>query len=191
MCVLIIITKQGILMNKSLVVNLLGGPGIGKSSIAASIFAESKKRGFNSELAFEYAKDLVWENNQDALSNQLYVFGHQHYRIFRLLDKVDYIITDSPFILSVIYDKEKRFNFEQLVVQEFKKLKTLNIILERKTEYKKEGRYHTEEESKTIDSEIKTLFDEYGIKYHICDLDNALEFVLEIMEEHSASKIAC
>ena len=57
-------------MNKTLVVNLFGVPGAGKSTGAAYIFAMLKMYGINAELITEYAKDKVWEENTQAFKNQ-------------------------------------------------------------------------------------------------------------------------
>ena len=82
-----------------LIVNLFAGPGAGKSTIAAYVFARLKMAGVNCELAPEFAKDKVWEHNQTALDNQIYVFAKQYYRITRCADQVDVVITDSPVAL--------------------------------------------------------------------------------------------
>ena len=81
---------------KTLVVNLFGTPGVGKSTGAAYIFSELKMRGINAELVTEFAKDKVWENNDEVFKNQAYIFGKQSYKMSRCRDKVDVIITDSP-----------------------------------------------------------------------------------------------
>lgn len=47
--------------NKTIVINLIGGPGSGKSTLAAGLFYELKKLGFNAEMSLEFAKDKVWE----------------------------------------------------------------------------------------------------------------------------------
>ena len=83
-----------------LVVNLFGAPGAGKSTGAAYIFSRLKLAGINAELVTEFAKDKVWEESKAVFQNQAYIFGKQYFRISRVQDKVDVVITDSPILLS-------------------------------------------------------------------------------------------
>ena len=46
-------------MTKTLIINLIGGPCSGKSTIASGLFYNLKKLGYNCELALEFAKDKV------------------------------------------------------------------------------------------------------------------------------------
>ena len=69
--------------NKTIVCNLAGSPGSGKSTLAAYVFAKLKMMGINCELVTEFAKDKVWEKNNEALSNQIYIFAKQYYRMSR------------------------------------------------------------------------------------------------------------
>ena len=82
-------------------INLTAQPGAGKSTLAAATFAKLKMLGINCELVTEFAKDKVWENNKMALSNQIYIFAKQYYRMDRCAGKVDVIITDSPLTLTL------------------------------------------------------------------------------------------
>jgi adenylate kinase family enzyme len=101
----------------SLVVNCLGGPGVGKSAFAARIFAELKRPGASCELVTEYPKDLVWEENQRAVRDQLYVFANQVYQQELIRDRVEIIITDSPLLLSAVYNADLTSGtFKQLVL---------------------------------------------------------------------------
>ena len=88
-----------------IIVNLIGGPGAGKSTIAAGLFYFLKMSGVKVELATEYAKDKVYDKSFKTLDDQFYVFGKQFHKIWRLVEDNDVIITDSPIILSVFYNK--------------------------------------------------------------------------------------
>ena len=153
----------------AIVVNLFGGPGCRKSTMATSIFSELKWMNVNCEYASEYAKDKTWEKSFNVLSNQVHVFGEQHHRIWRLLNDTDVIITDSPLLLSLIYDKEKSSEFKNFVIREFKKYNSLNYFLERQAKYNPKGRTQTLEESKLIDLQIKNMLDELSITYKVFD----------------------
>ena len=52
-----------------IVCNFFSGPGAGKSTLAAAVFAKLKMLGVNCELVTEFAKDKTWEKNYTALSN--------------------------------------------------------------------------------------------------------------------------
>ena len=78
-------------------INIFGGPGAGKSTTAALLFAEMKSGGFKVELVTEVAKDFVWEDRSTTLSIQPYITIKQHRNLVRLKGKVDYVITDAPY----------------------------------------------------------------------------------------------
>lgn len=139
---------------KTLVVNLLGGPGTGKSSIRAGVFSELKFDGVDAEEAPEFAKDLTWEKRKIALSNQNYVFGEQHMRIFRNLGQVEVIITDSPLLLTAIYDTSEASHLRNQAITEYNKMWNYTVFLKRYKAYNPNGRNQTEEEAKEIDAKI-------------------------------------
>ena len=89
--------------NETIVVNLMGGPGCGKSTAAAGIFYELKKLGYECELVTEYAKDKVWDGSYETLKDQIYVFGHQYHRLWKLKRKVRFIITYTSLIFGIHY----------------------------------------------------------------------------------------
>ena len=93
-------------MEKTLVINLIGGPGCGKSTTAAGIFYELKKNGVDCEMSTEFAKDKTWEENQKVLNCQFYISGKQAFRLARVSGKVDVAVTDSPIILGAMYTDE-------------------------------------------------------------------------------------
>lgn len=159
----------------TLIVNLLAGPGAGKSTFAAALFAELKFYGTDVELAPEYAKDLVWEKRHKTFEDQIYMFGKQYHRINRLIGQVEVIVTDSPILLTPIYDGLKRKTLEKLVLEEFNKNRNYNIFLNRKKKYVEKGRNETEEQAKEVDKRIKKFLNDNDISYQ--ELDGTKEHV--------------
>ena len=80
---------------QSVIVNIFGAPGAGKSSFAALVFTEMKRSGANVELVTEVAKDLVYRHDYRGLKMQFPVAGIQYERVQRLVGQVEFIITDS------------------------------------------------------------------------------------------------
>jgi hypothetical protein len=140
------------------IVNLFAGPGAGKSTTAAGLFYLMKLKGMNVELATEYAKDLTWSERYGCLAVQPLVFGKQLSRLERLIGKVDFIITDSPILLSVIYNSRYPTSFSRSVTDIFNSMPNINFYLDRKgRKYNPKGRSQTLEESKGIDLKIHSL----------------------------------
>lgn len=149
----------------TLVVNLIGGPGAGKSTCAAATFAQLKYRGYTPELALEWVKEAVWEGRDSIVSNQLYIFAKQHKRIHDTMGKVDAVITDSPLLLSVYYGGGRSPELDALVLSEISRMDNLNVLLHREKAYDPRGRWQTEEEAKGIDVALKQIMDENRIPY--------------------------
>ncbi len=153
------------------VINLFGGPGTGKSTTAAGLFFALKSEGVSCELASEYAKDAVWGETTAVLRNQIYVFGKQHQRINRLIDKVDYVITDSPLLMSCMYGEHVGEHFLQLVDIEHRKFNNINIFLHRQKQYISAGRLQNEEEARGMDDKLRLLLRFYGVPFHEVNAD--------------------
>lgn len=150
---------------RATLLNLIGGPGTGKSTTMAGVFSWLKARGHLAEMAPEYAKDMVWEHvgTPPVFGNQIAMFGEQHRRIWRLMDKVDYVITDCPLIMSLVYmDDSLGPHFRELVKQEHRRLGGHDIFLERVKKYEPVGRVQTEDQAKAIDARLWTLLHEDG-----------------------------
>lgn len=157
-------------MNRDLkIINLFGGPGTGKSTLAAYVFHELKCAGKNVELITEYAKDMVWERRTNVLVDEFYVTAKQHRRIERLIDHgLEVAITDSPLILSCLYQPEGYFaHFEPLVAEIFKSYtNSFNVVLNRGVEYNPLGRYQTADEAAALDVRIHELLKRHSIPLH-------------------------
>lgn len=168
-------------MNKynTLVTNLLAGPGAGKSTFASNIFAELKWRDVDCELVQEYAKDLTWEKRFNTLKNQIHVFGEQHHRIFRLLDQVEVIVTDSPLLLTPIYAPDMK-TLTALVLEEFEKLNCLNVFIKRHKKYNPNGRNQNKAQAIEIDEKIKSFLSQQHIPYiEVEGTPNGIKYVVD------------
>lgn len=160
-----------------IVINLFGGPGSGKSTTCAGLFAKLKLAGVNCEMALEYAKDKVWEESYKTLNNQIYVFGKQLHKLFRLKDKVDVIITDSPILLSIYYDKTKNPYLKDLVLDQFNSFRNLNYFVVRDETYNPNGRIQTKQESENIDEALVYLLKENNIDYGTVNKNCAIDAI--------------
>lgn len=157
-------------MSKTLVVNLFGGPGVSKSTNTALTFGKLKIAGVNAEIASEYAKDLVWEGRHHALSFQPYIVAKQMWRVHRLFDQVDVILTDSPILLGLVYGKNMDEHWKRHVVDTFDSWNTINFHLTRNLEhhpYNPKGRTQTEAEAQLVDKRIEEILDRNGIDHEI------------------------
>lgn len=148
-----------------LVVNLFGAPGAGKSTGAAYIFSKLKMAGVNAELVTEFAKDKVWEGSQAVFENQAYIFGKQYFRISRVQDKVDAVITDSPLLLSSFYNQNKVLGgeFDALVSKVFHSYPSMNVFINRVKPYNPAGRFQTENESDALAQSLLTFLTSHGV----------------------------
>ena len=132
---------------KTLVVNLFAGPGAGKTTCAWEIASELKKRGIVTEYVPEYAKELVWDENYEALADQESIFKEQAHRINRLVGKVDVIVTDSPILFSEIYGENNSNDFRARIWDEHNSHDNFNLFINRGSTFEQQGRIHNLEES--------------------------------------------
>lgn len=150
----------------SKIINLLAGPSAGKSTTAAGLFFKMKMAGHKVELVTEYAKELVYAERTNVLANdQLYMFAKQNHRLHNVNSKVDYIITDSSLLFSLVYSNLDSKVFNQLILETYNKYNNLNFFITRPDKFEEYGRVHNLEQSLEIDQRILGYLDQYGIEY--------------------------
>jgi hypothetical protein len=139
-------------------INFWAGPGTGKSSCAADLFAEMKWDGHNVELIDEYAKQMTWERHHNILEDQLYVSAKQNRKLERLQGQVDWVITDSPLLMCLPYiPADYCSSFRPLIREMFNRYDNINYFLVREKEYNPVGRNQTEEQARQLDVKIHQL----------------------------------
>lgn len=163
----------------TLVINLFSGPGVGKSTTAAMVFAKLKMNGVDCEMALEFAKEKVWEESFKTMDDQIYIFGKQLHKIWRLNNKVQVIICDSPLPNSIVYDKEDSEPFHALVLEQFDKFNNRNFFIKRGTDYVENGRLQTLEEARKIDENVLSILTENHIPYTTLSIDKASDTIVE------------
>lgn len=167
-------------MKNTLVINLFGGAGVGKSTLMAEIFTKLKVKGYDCEMVTEFAKDLVWEKRDETFKDELYIFAKQNHRLFRVSGKVDVIVTDRPLLLTNAYNQHDK-ELCDLCLKTFNQYNNLNFLLERRTVYQENGRLQSEEEAIQIDKTIQSILDNNDINYFIV-ANNNIETFMDIIE---------
>ena len=177
----------------SKLINLFGGPGIGKSSIANGVTYKLKKKHISCNNPYEFPKRLAWDQNIPAIKDQLFVFANQPRGIAECYGKVDYIVIDSPIMFSLIYHSyyTKGYpaefygdHFKNLVVDLHKKYDNINILLERaETIHNDDERFQNLQESLEIDKLCKKILDEHNIPYHVVKVnEKSVKNILKLLK---------
>ena len=169
---------------KTIVLNLLAGPCAGKSTVAAGVFHNLKCAGVDCELALEYAKDCVWNESFQTMNDQIYMYGKQYHKIWRLLGKVQVAIVDSPLLLSAYYRKFESKYFDDFVIESFNQMNNITYFIDRNTDFNENGRVHSEEESKMIDKKLQSIVDKYNIEHKHVKNTEAVDIITkDILEK--------
>jgi hypothetical protein len=149
--------------NNTVVINLFGGSGCGKSTTAALLYSRLKILGNHVELVREYVKNWAWNNRKPGEWDPLYFLGKQSSYESLLYGKVDYIVTDSPLLLVGVYQEfnlKGRENYVSVAAQSFilhaqkHGIIYKNFFLKRNKPFDPRGRYETEEQAKQVDDFI-------------------------------------
>jgi nicotinamide riboside kinase len=165
------------------VINLLGGPGTGKSTTCAGLFSIMKLEGYSVEMVPEFAKDLTWSERKLCLKDQFYVTANQNYAFERLRGKVDYVVTDTSLLLGLIYDQGRYRNFKPFLKEVYNSYDNINFFLRRKKKYDPTGRNQTEDEAKNLDLLILRMLSAENIPFVEINADlDAPETIFNIIK---------
>ena len=178
----------------SKIINIFGGPGIGKSSIAAGVTYKLKKNHINCDQPYEFPKLLAWDDNHSAIQDQLYVLANQHRGIVKSYGKVDYIVLDSPILLSLTYRNYYKGteypsslygeSFDKMVLDTFNQYDNINIVLDRADGvHNNDERYQNLEESKELDIVIENSLIENTIPFHKIKVnDDTVDDIMKLVK---------
>ena len=177
-------------MRKTVIVNLYGAPGAGKSTGSAYIFGQLKMNNISVELVREFVKDKIYEKSEGVFNDQVYILGKQHFRQTNVKGNVDVIITDCPLIVQAYYTDKYKFPYadelRQLVLKLYSLENNINYFVNRDKPYNPDGRFQTEADSDLISDNLKEYLDNLGIEYkeingNITDYDSVVEDIIKIV----------
>jgi RecA/RadA recombinase len=157
------------------VISFFGGPGAGKSSAAAALYAAIKAEGCSVELVREYVKEWLWDERLLGTYEQIYFAAKQLRRESMFLGKVDYIVTDSPIWLNSFYAKIHGTEHiqracEAICTAYYNQAKEdghkyINLWQPPVGDYEQAGRGETEEEARDMDTAMKNFFLARGLSF--------------------------
>ena len=88
-------------------INILGGSGLGKSTLAAWLYSEIKRNHYSIELVSEYVKTRAVQKTEIKLLDQNYIFAKQQQYEYRFLSYgIKNCVSDSPTLLPTLYTEK-------------------------------------------------------------------------------------
>jgi hypothetical protein len=152
------------------------------------VFGFLKQRGWEVEMAPEYAKELVWQERFRALRYQPAIIGKQMGREHWLRGQVDAILTDTSPLFALIFGGPEQGvtpAFKDWIIDAYKRERRLDFFLERDLSrpYMASGRTQkTLEEAQKSDQLMLDLLDSNDIPYH--------KISVEVGGRHYAERLA-
>lgn len=146
------------------IINLIGGPGTGKSTTAFALIYLMKINGLTVEYLPEVAKKHIWRKDFEKLNNQRDLVEETFISLNSFKSKIDYIITDGPIIMGLYYNRFFNPNkydphLDNYILECYNKFNNMNIFIHRNKsiKYETEGRIQTENEAGAIDRMMEKL----------------------------------
>jgi hypothetical protein len=181
-------------MQKPLVIHFVAGPCTGKTTVSAGVFHKLKCGGVSVELVPELVKRYIWKSvsnpSKFQLINDQYLMSDKHYKSFEPIlqsGQVKVVVLDGSPLNSLWYNRNNKNNTsdveltEKMIVERYRQLNARSLVIflnrDSRLEYTENGRIHTRDEAVKMDSEIKQMLDNHGIKYAVANTYNIDDIV--------------
>lgn len=154
------------------VINLFGGPSVGKTITGNFLSSMLATSGYSCENVSEFAKFATWAQHESSLSDQIYMFGKQHNRLHVLKPwNLDFVVMDGPLINALIYNPDSVPGpFRQTVLEAFNSYENLNFFFARNAErfpFMQKGRNESEAQAKQKDTEILDFLNKHQVPFEV------------------------
>ena len=168
----------------------MGGPGSGKTTTAARLFADLTIHNVDIEPVHEYVKHWAIEKRHVGGFDQNYIHAKQIYAEERLLRHVGHIVTDSPLLLCAYYSMRNGFRGYKHLIEMSKEFEneypSINIFLDRNgISYVPSKRYQSEFEAGEVDREMEGMLQSLStsfVKIPTLDYELVLWKTLELLD---------
>ena len=177
----------------SVLINILGSPCSGKSTLAAKLFSKLKEMGVDVEYTQEYVKQFTYEKRNINKYTQYFIFGTECLNQSRLFSSVAVTISDSAVSMTGFYNNLYNNGDNSLseACRAFYRKATedgvlvLNFFLPMRKKYNPKGRFQTEEQAKQIDQDMRNWLDSEGYKYEVLDIPDLkrIDRIIERLKE--------
>ncbi len=149
-----------------LVVNLFGGPGVGKSTLLHGLTWAAKRRGVNVECSMEYAKELVWRGRAAELRDPYLLLEVQAERLDALAGKVDVAIAEWPLLLCLAYaPHQAATGLRSAARAAWDRHDNASLFCRRQVSYRREGRVEDIHGALEVDARVERLLSAEGIAH--------------------------
>lgn len=170
---------------KTLIVNLWAGPGAGKSTLAAEVFAALKRAQVPCELVQEWVKTWAWEGRKIGPFDDVVITSNQLAKESVLYGKVRVIVTDSPIGLGAVYEQIYHPERQTMALmcgsirarQLAEGLEILDLYVVRLKPYIQAGRYESEEKARQVDQTALRYVQGLSDVASVRDVEEALSYI--------------
>lgn len=158
-------------MKKFRRINLYGGPNAGKSTATAGTFYLLRSHDVKIEHVQEYVKSWAYQKKIPQKWDQLYFLSKQIQKeTIPLNNGCDFVITDSPILLSYVYAIQNDLPYKEEILSICKQFEeeypSINVYLSReKEEYNPLGRFHDMKQAVDVDILIQKILLNLEVDY--------------------------
>lgn len=182
-------------------INFWGGPGAGKTSMAAHLFAEMKARGYKVHFSEESVNAWIYQGRVPPEGyDDLLLFALQVYAEELCLNPrkagarkprtaaADYVVTDCPPLMCCVYNRRREVPYYQYLLRIALDYEitypALNLFVDRPADYDDRARFHTHKQAKEIDRLMMDCLAQNNLEYrrfHVTDSDLAVQYVMDFI----------